>query len=193
MFGKKVSKILKLPSVRSCFTLAMTNKLVVIINSLEVPKIIKKKSSVWNEISCTKLQLPPEPLTRGLPPPDPRSLCPLSSTEFVEPLPEKNSCVRVKFTQDEVTNAQIRSRGYSPTVSLTWALHGCALSTSLSGRFTPGKESLYPLHWRLNGPPGPVWAGAENLAPPGFDSRTVQSVASRYTGYAIAAHRVYKV
>ena len=37
-------------------------------------------------MSCTKLQPPPEPLTRGLPPPDPRSLCPLSSTEFVEPL-----------------------------------------------------------------------------------------------------------
>jgi hypothetical protein len=44
---------------------------------------------MWNEISCTKLQLPPETLTRGLPPPDPRSLCPLSSTEFVEPLPKK--------------------------------------------------------------------------------------------------------
>ena len=28
------------------------------------------------------------PQTRGLPPPDPRSLCPLSSTEFVEP-PQK--------------------------------------------------------------------------------------------------------
>ena len=42
---------------------------------------------MWNEISCTKLQLPPEPLTRGLPPPDPCSLCPLSSTEFVEPPP----------------------------------------------------------------------------------------------------------
>ena len=28
-------------------------------------------------------------LTRGLPPPDPRSLCPLSSTEFVEPPPNK--------------------------------------------------------------------------------------------------------
>jgi len=40
---------------------------------------------MWNEISCTKLQLPPGPLTRGLPPPDPWSLCPLSSTEFVEP------------------------------------------------------------------------------------------------------------
>jgi hypothetical protein len=31
--------------------------------------------------------MPPEPLTRGLPPLDPRSLCPLSSTEFVEPPP----------------------------------------------------------------------------------------------------------
>ena len=47
------------------------------------------------EISCTKLQLPPELLTRGLPPTDPRSLCPLFSTEFVEtPPPEQNSWVR---------------------------------------------------------------------------------------------------
>jgi len=38
---KKGSKILKLPPVRICFTLAMTNKLVVIINSLKVPKIKK--------------------------------------------------------------------------------------------------------------------------------------------------------
>ena len=38
---KKGSKTLKLPPVRSCFTLAMTNKLVVIINSLKVPKIKK--------------------------------------------------------------------------------------------------------------------------------------------------------
>jgi len=41
MFRKKGSKILKLPPVRNCFTLAMTNKLVVIINSLKVPKIKK--------------------------------------------------------------------------------------------------------------------------------------------------------
>ena len=38
---KKGSKILKLPPVRNCFTLAMTNKLVVIINSLKIPKIKK--------------------------------------------------------------------------------------------------------------------------------------------------------
>jgi hypothetical protein len=37
--------------------------------------------------------MPPEPVTRGLPPPDPRSLCPVSSTEFVEP-PEQNYWVR---------------------------------------------------------------------------------------------------
>ena len=38
---KKGSKTLKLPPVRNCFTLAMTNKLAVIINSLKVPKITK--------------------------------------------------------------------------------------------------------------------------------------------------------
>jgi len=38
---KKGSKILKLPLVGNCFTLAMTNKLAVIINSLKVPKIKK--------------------------------------------------------------------------------------------------------------------------------------------------------
>jgi len=41
MFGKKGSKILKLPPVRYCFILAMTNKLVVIMNSLKVSKIKK--------------------------------------------------------------------------------------------------------------------------------------------------------
>ena len=38
---KKGSKILKLPPVRNCFTFTKTNKLVVIINSLKVPKIKK--------------------------------------------------------------------------------------------------------------------------------------------------------
>jgi len=38
---KKGGKTLKLPPVRSCFTLAMTNKLVVIISILKVPKIKK--------------------------------------------------------------------------------------------------------------------------------------------------------
>jgi len=72
----------------------MINKLVVIINNLKVPKV---KKIVLYEVkflvpnySCLQ-----NPLTRGLPPPDPLSLCPLSSAEFVEPpSPEQNSCVR---------------------------------------------------------------------------------------------------
>jgi hypothetical protein len=60
----------------------MTNTLVVIINSVKYQKL--RKFAMWNEISCTKSQLPPETLTSGLPPPDPCSRCPLSSTEFVE-------------------------------------------------------------------------------------------------------------
>jgi hypothetical protein len=69
----------------------MTNKLVVIINSLKVPKI--KKLFLYEMKFLTKLQLPAEHLTRELPPPDPRSLCPLSSTEFFEPSPSP----RTKF------------------------------------------------------------------------------------------------
>ena len=45
--------------------------------------------------------------------------------------------------------------------------------------FTPGKDPVPIVQgagWAL----GPVWT-AENLAPPGFDPRTVQPVASRYT------------
>ena len=68
----------------------MTNKLVVVINSLKVPKI--KKILLYEikflvpNYSCLQI--------RGLPLPDPRSVCPLSSTEFVDPPPEKNSWVR---------------------------------------------------------------------------------------------------
>ena len=75
MFVKRGSKILKLPPVRNCFTLAMTNKSVVIINSLKVPKI-KKILLYEMKFFVPNYSCPPEPLTRGLPPPDPRSLCP---------------------------------------------------------------------------------------------------------------------
>ena len=62
----------------------MTNKLDVIINILKVPKI---KKILLHEIkflvpyySCLQ-----NPGLGGYRLPDPRSLCPLSSTEFVEP------------------------------------------------------------------------------------------------------------
>jgi hypothetical protein len=50
--------------------------------------------------------------------------------------------------------------------------------------FTPGKD-LVPIVQEAGWAPEPVWTGAENLATPGFDPRTFQPVASRYTDYAI--------
>ena len=45
----------------------------------------------------------------------------------------------------------------------------------------PGKEPV-PNVLEAGWAPGPVWTGAENLAPPpGFDPRTVRLVASHYT------------
>jgi hypothetical protein len=49
--------------------------------------------------------------------------------------------------------------------------------------FTPGKGPV-PIVQETGWAPGPVWIGAENLAQPGFDPRTVQPVGSRYTDYA---------
>ena len=47
----------------------------------------------------------------------------------------------------------------------------------------PGKDPV-PIVQEAGWAPGPVWTGAENLAPPAFDSRTVQPAAIRYTDYA---------
>ena len=49
--------------------------------------------------------------------------------------------------------------------------------------FTPGKDPV-PIVQEAGWVPGPVWTGAENIAPPGFDPRIVQPVASRYTDCA---------
>jgi len=60
---------------------------------------------------------------------------------------------------------------------------GCEVSVTPRPLFTPGKDPV-PIVQKAGWAPGPVWTGAENLAPPGFDPRTVQPVASRYTDYA---------
>jgi hypothetical protein len=59
------------------------------------------------------------------------------------------------------------------------------------GRFTPRKETRYPLYRRLGGPQG--WSGRlrKILPPLGFDPRTIQPVVSRYTDYAIPVHIIY--
>ena len=53
------------------------------------------------------------------------------------------------------------------------------------GRFVPGKETWYPLYRRLGGHQGRSGRVLKISTLPGFDPRTVQSIASRYTDYAI--------
>jgi hypothetical protein len=50
--------------------------------------------------------------------------------------------------------------------------------------FFPWKDPV-PIVQEAGWASEPVWIGAENLAPPGFDPRTFQPVASRYIDYAI--------
>ena len=51
----------------------------------------------------------------------------------------------------------------------------------------PGK-TRYPLYRRLGGPQGRSGRVRKISPSPGFDPRTVQPVASRYTDWAISAH-----
>ena len=61
---------------------------------------------------------------------------------------------------------------------------GGGWSTPRPGRFTPGKDPVLIVQ-EVGWAPGPVWTGAENLASPRFDPRTVQPVASRCTGFLV--------
>jgi hypothetical protein len=63
---------------------------------------------------------------------------------------------------------------------LTSALEGGGWSASRPGRFTPGKDPVLIVQ-EAGWASGPVWSCAKNFAPPGFDPRTVQPVASHYT------------
>ena len=55
---------------------------------------------------------------------------------------------------------------------------------------TPGK-TRYPLYRKLGVPRGRYGQVRKISPPPGFDLRTVQFVASRYTDWAIAAHYLF--
>jgi hypothetical protein len=52
--------------------------------------------------------------------------------------------------------------------------------------FTSGKDQV-PIVQEAEWVQEPVWIGAENLSPPGFDPRIFQPLASRYTDYASPA------
>jgi hypothetical protein len=53
-------------------------------------------------------------------------------------------------------------------------------------------KTRYPLYRMVGGPQGRSGRVRKILPPPGFDPRTVQPVASRYTDWAIPAHKYWK-
>ena len=63
---------------------------------------------------------------------------------------------------------------------MTAALEGGEWSAARPGRTLPRGKTRYPLYRRLGGPQGRS-GRPENLAPLGFDPRTVQAIISRYT------------
>jgi len=78
---------------------------------------------------------------------------------------------------------------YSSTLSLTSALDGVGVQRHDPAALPPGKKQ-YLLYRGLGG----SWVRSgrvRNISPtPGFDPRTVQPVASRYTDWAIPARRL---
>jgi hypothetical protein len=66
------------------------------------------------------------------------------------------------------------------TLSLTSALDESECSRPRSDRFTPVKETQCPFYRRLGGPQGRSECVGKMLPPPGFDPRTVHTVASRH-------------
>ena len=73
----------------------------------------------------------------------------------------------------------------SSTLSLTSALERVSGQRHAPAALPPGK-TRYPLYRRLGGPQGRSGRVGKISSPPGFDPRTVQPVASRYTDCAIA-------
>jgi hypothetical protein len=73
---------------------------------------------------------------------------------------------------------------YSSTLPRTSALDGGGGEPHAPAASITGKDPVSIVQ-KAGWAPGPVCTGAENLTPMGFDPRTVQPVASRYTDYAI--------
>ena len=93
--------------------------------------------------------------------------------------------VEVKSALEQATMAQ-RGR-YSPTLSLISALDGVGGQRQAQSALPPGMNRCPPYR-KLGGPQGRS-GRVQKISPlHGFDPRTVQPVAIRYTDYAVSAH-----
>jgi len=95
----------------------------------------------------------------------------------------------VKFTLEEATKAQRGSWGIA-LLFLNLGARWGGWSTPRPGRSNPGKEPVHILQ-EAGGPQSRSEQVRKISPPPGFDPRTVQPVASRYTDWAITAAAGY--
>jgi hypothetical protein len=93
---------------------------------------------------------------------------------------------KVKFHPTTSHEIPEREHGYKSTLSLTSALDGVGGQRHAPTTLPPGK-TRYPLYRRLGGSQGRSGRLRKISRPAGFDPRTVQPLASRYTDYAIPA------
>ena len=71
---------------------------------------------------------------------------------------------------------------------MSTALEGDEGSASRPDSSLPPGKTWYPLYRRLGGPQGRSGQVRKISPPPGFDPRTVQPIASRYTDWATRTH-----
>ena len=86
--------------------------------------------------------------------------------------------------------ARLLSRGWVEVwlyPSMTPAIEAGECSVTCPGRALPPGKTRYPLYRSLDGPHGRS-GRSENLAPPGFDPRTVQPVAQSLYRLSYPAH-----
>ena len=115
--------------------------------------------------------------------------------KLLDDLKEMRKEVKVKCTLVQalrLCTGRTAHRG-SRDIALTFldhALEGGEGSASRPDLFLPPGKTLYPLYRRLDRPQGGSGQVRKISPPQGFDSRTVQPVASRYIEYATQPTKV---
>ena len=108
-----------------------------------------------------------------------------SDSEQLRSCEKKVKCTLVQALK--LCTSRTAHRG-SRGIALTFLDHGTrrgwGVSVTPRPLFTPGEKNRHPLYRRLGGPQGRSGQVRKISPPPGFDLRTVQPVASRYTDYA---------
>jgi len=92
--------------------------------------------------------------------------------------------VKVKFTLEQATKVQ----RYSCTLSLISALDGGCVANATPRSLNPWERPSRHCTGGWVGPRAGVDSCVKSRPPPGFDPRTVQPVARRYSDWVIPAH-----